>query len=128
MKRRTFIAAACIAAVSLPVINYSWSSLHQHDPLIYPEELSQLCDEDSIRDIGITYRSSFPEENSKEVITQLILNGSISKSIKISEKKKLSEAIRKQTFLDFSDNQTVIINGWILSKTEALQCALFSLT
>jgi hypothetical protein len=76
----------------------------------------------------ITYRSSFPEENSKEVITQLILNGSISKSIKISEKKKLSEAIRKQTFLDFSDNQTVIINGWILSKTEALQCALFSLT
>ena len=128
MKRRTFIVAACVTAISLPVINYSWANLHQHDPLVYPEELSQLCDEQSIRDIGIKYRSSFPEENSKEVITQLILSRSIGESIKVSEKKKLSEAIRKKTFLDFSDNQTVIINGWILSKTEALQCALFSLT
>ena len=128
MKRRTFIVAACVTAVSLPIINYSWSSLHQHDPLIYPEELSQLCDEQSIRDIGIKYRSSFPEENSKEVITQLILSGSISKTVKISEKEKLSEAIKKKTFLDFFDNQIVIINGWVLSKTEALQCALFSLT
>ena len=29
---------------------------------------------------------------------------------------------------DFDDGRTVVVDGWILSATEARQCALYSLT
>ncbi len=29
---------------------------------------------------------------------------------------------------DFDNGETVVVRGWVLSRTEARQCALFSLT
>ena len=33
----------------------------------------------------------------------------------------------KKTKEDFDNDQTVVVDGWVLSKTEARQCALYSL-
>jgi len=35
--------------------------------------------------------------------------------------------VNEQVQLDFARGRTVMLNGWVLSVTEARQCALFSL-
>jgi hypothetical protein len=39
-----------------------------------------------------------------------------------------AESIRSQIQADFAADRTVMLDGWVLSVTEARQCALFSLT
>ncbi|CAN0409332.1 unnamed protein product, partial [Laminaria digitata] len=40
----------------------------------------------------------------------------------------LKTSISKQVQADFAFGHTIQLNGWILSQTEAQQCALYSLT
>jgi len=41
--------------------------------------------------------------------------------------KAIHEYFNTKTVEDFNTGQTVIINGWVLSRTEARQCALFAI-
>lgn len=126
MKRRTFIITACAAAVSIPVINYSL--LDSRDPLTYPKELSRFCDEKSIQHIGARFLSLVPTENTKEKLTALLLTDFSGKKLNISDKSMINELLNKKIHKDFSEYNTIVINGWVISTTEARQCALYSLT
>jgi len=75
-----------------------------------------------VREIGRSYREMATGENDVRVLTEAILadrNGSASAA--------LSARLDQQVKDDFTQGRTVKVNGWILSVTEAQQCALYSL-
>ncbi|MEP7255325.1 MAG: hypothetical protein ABI666_06085 [Ferruginibacter sp.] len=132
MKRKTFIlttTVAALAVVSIPVVRYYNKRSGSYNPLTMPNDLSRFCDEKTVREIGISYRNMVPAENEKKKLTELLLTDYDGKVIASSDKDKIFELLDKKTLTDFSDyNKLQVINGWIISITEARQCALFSLT
>ena len=132
MKRKTFLittTVAALAVISIPAVRYYNKRSRSYDPLIMPNDLSRFCDEKTIREIGISYRNITPAENEKKRLTELLLTDDDGKVITGSDKEKVMDLIDKKTLKDFSDyNKIQVINGWVISTTEARQCALFSLT
>ena len=121
MKRRKFVllASAGVVAVSIPVVNHFFYAIPDYDKkLNIPQLLSMIWDEKNILAIGAKYRAKFPEENSKRALARALFANSDNQS-----HSKLEEMTRD----DFFEGRTVIIDGWVLSKTEARQCALHHL-
>jgi len=83
--------------------------------------LGILRDRRSICDLGRDYRSSHPEENDADRLL-----GLISANPPVSEP-ALRTALNRQQQREFARHQTVVLRGWVLSRTEARQCALYSL-
>lgn len=131
MKRKTFLLAAStvtLAAISVPVIKYFNKGSKYYDPLMIPDELSRFCEEKTIRHIGKKYRLAVPEEKDKANLKRILLTADDGKLMATNDKYALAEFIDSKVQKDFLGNTTVIVDGWIISKTEARQCALFSLT
>jgi hypothetical protein len=78
---------------------------------------------DEIKDLGREYLRKNPKENEKDVLAKLIYDDYPNK---ISNS-KLNSLIKDKIKSDFETQNIVTLNGWILSITEARQCALFSL-
>ena len=75
-----------------------------------------------IRQLGDHYRTANPSENSADALRAAISNGQ-GPRIPL-----LGKSIDDQVRDDFAAGRTVLVDGWILSVTEARQAALFSLT
>ena len=97
MERRRFILLSLTAAVA------AGCQTGQHESR--PAMLSSICDEKTLREIGQAYLQKHP--GSKDELRKLVLNA------------------RAED--DFRNNRTIIIKGWVLSVTEARQCALLTL-
>jgi hypothetical protein len=130
MKRRRFllIAAAATVTVAGSVILFSRRRNKSYDPLVMPQILGQFCDENELRQIGNSYRVMKKEENSREKLSALLLTDDAGKKIDPSDKSEVSGLMNKKIQEEFMEFNTLILNGWIISPTEARQCALFSLT
>ena len=132
MKRKTFLLTttfATLAVITIPVVRYYNKKSKLDDPLIMPDDLSRFCDEKTIREIGISYRSIVPAENEKKKLTELLLTDYDGKVMANSDKYKVIELMDTKVLKDFTDyNKIHVIKGWVISITEARQCALFSLT
>ena len=70
-----------------------------------PEMLSALADKSTLRQIGRHYLEQYPAE--KDQLQALLRNANVQN--------------------DFVKGNIVVIKGWVLSVTEARQCALLSL-
>jgi hypothetical protein len=66
-----------------------------------------------------------PGENSSAKLTSLLTNGSPVTATTAPD--AVQTYFDTKTKDDFEQGHTVVVNGWILSQTEARQCALFSL-
>ncbi|MDH5598629.1 MAG: hypothetical protein OEY34_05870 [Cyclobacteriaceae bacterium] len=121
MNRRNFLLGATGAvAISIPVFYFLWQK--NVDPgIAEPRALSLICDTETIHAIGKQYRIQVPDENSTNKLVRLLNPGE--SPVNEAFLHNLSEKITR----DFISGDTIIINGWILSLTEARQCALFSL-
>lgn len=131
MKRKTFLIAATgtvLAAASVPAIWYYTKGTKKYDPLIMPDELGHFCDEKTIREIGLQYRKLMPQEGEKTKLQQILLTDSSGKLTPVSDKFMVMELLDKKILEDFKEYKIYILNGWVISETEARQCALFSLT
>jgi hypothetical protein len=80
--------------------------------MAHPDLLSVLGP-GPVRDIGVEYRRLVPAENDPLCLRAAILASRMS----------IARVVRR----DFTTGRTVLVNGWVLSATEARQCALFSL-
>lgn len=80
-----------------------------------------LGDPDRVRELGRRYRSMVPEEKSREALLSALRE---EQGLSPIGEKQLEEQIRE----DFAHGRVVTLDGWVLSRTEARQCALFSLT
>jgi hypothetical protein len=74
--------------------------------------------------IGSRYRQTVPNENS-EAALRAAISGSRRNTRSLSS--LWSDPIERQVHDDFAAGRTVIVDGWVLSATEARQAALFSL-
>jgi hypothetical protein len=130
MKRRRFLLVAAAATVTIAgsVALFSRRRNKTYDPLVMPQILGQFCDENEIRQIGNSYRVMKKEENSREKISALLLTDGEGKKIDPSDKSEVNGLLNKKIQEEFQAYNTLILNGWIISPTEARQCALFSLT
>jgi len=123
MKRRDFIlaGAAGLAVISLPAACNLFTDT-QYDPsLAKPDDLSYVMDSVSIASLGGQYLLNVPNENSERRLAHRIMEDVRTEAEDI--KPALEEKIRN----DFKTGHTVIVDGWVLSVTEARQCGLFSL-
>ncbi len=122
MKRRNFIliGSASIAAVFISTAYYYLKDIKFDKTLAQPQFLSMIWDTSMISAIGNKYRLQIPNEKKERSLVKLLLAdasiGSDTSTLSIDQK------IKK----DFEAGNTVTVDGWILSVTEARQCALFS--
>jgi hypothetical protein len=83
--------------------------------------LSHIWDAEEIEKAGALYREQFSEEDSEGQLVLKLLENADGKSPEGS-------VLQQKIVQDFEKGDTVMVDGWILSRTEARQCALFSLT
>ena len=81
--------------------------------------IASILSEDDIYQLGSSFRNRFPEEDNLES-----LKARLSKDRKQGQSPK--EYLTKMINQDFVSGDTIVIDGWILSITEARQCALYS--
>ena len=127
MKRRAFIllSGLSIAAIGLPTIK--WLGLYSgwDDQLALPRLLSHLFSRKVLRALGRTYLKLKPDESNRKMLTRKLF-GKTSDMIfsrTVNVQAQLEEKIKQ----DFDNGTTIVLNGWILSVTEARQCAYFSI-
>ena len=78
-----------------------------------------------VRQLGVRYREMVPKENAEAALRAAISDGG-RRALRFPWTARPSLA--RQVRDDFAEGRTVLVNGWVLSATEARQCALFSLT
>ena len=123
MKRRSFVKYTSIATISVLVPVYSCNSIGQKDnALSLPINLLNIMSDDDVAELGNSYLLTFPEEANADILKALIVQNK-----NIPSKKIIDQKVKFEINDDFVKGDTVILNGWVLSKTEARQCALYSL-
>jgi len=131
MKRKKFliISAVAVAAISVPVaIKFSHRRKVRDKPLEQPRILGNFCNEKDIRDIGLAYRKDNPNESQKQQLVDLLLQNDGGKKIDSSDRSELSDWLDEMTSQEFKRDKTIVVAGWVISVTEARQCALYSLS
>lgn len=130
MKRRTFIVTLVSVGVAtaVPIINYHRKHVFTRDPLMRPHVLANFCDGGAIREIGTFYRSAVPEENEEKKLRKLLLTNERGNTADTTDEKTICDMLDKKISEEFKKGKIVIEDGWVLSETEARQCALFSLS
>jgi hypothetical protein len=121
MNRRTFLvtAAAGTAGVVLPARGAGHSPVAA---LANPRLLEILRNKRVVRELGRCYLDLAPAEDNPRALAQAILPEPPANS-----RTALRAQIDAQVQRDFAAGQTLVLNGWIVSVTEARQCALYSL-
>ncbi|WP_297704663.1 hypothetical protein [uncultured Eudoraea sp.] len=121
MKRRKFLLLSLFGLfISLVAIwYYKYKSATDRD-LRHPLDLTEICNRKTLINIGNTYRK-LTDENNKKYLEELLYENAVMRDNVIKDllKTKVAE--------DFDNGNTILIDGWLLSITEARQCALLSI-
>lgn len=125
MNRRKFIFYSTAVLLTIPLFRFK-NEYFDTDPLSNPKILNYLNQEE-IQIIGRNYIAITPQENNAKQLRTLLI-GNENKELNFTNSKALERYIQGRIEKDFFDSRTVLCNGWILSITEARQCALFSIT
>jgi len=129
MKRRAFVSVAGLGITAIGVTLIDFIDFDFFRPAYCkPEFMSHLCSNEGLRALGQEYLSLYPAERSCDLLITKLCGRppgieSFSRKEIRSIRQRLKDAIKK----DFFAGRTVILGGWVLSLTEARQCALFTL-
>ncbi len=123
MHRRTFIHLSAYTAIALttPLMD-GCGRESTEEVLSEPLFFSHLVDIKTIRETGQAYRKLFAAEDNQAYLKQLLLGSNAS-----NDKKMIQKQLDEQVDQDFKAGKTVTAKGWVLSITEARQCALYSI-
>jgi hypothetical protein len=126
MKRKKFIAMAAVSAAAVPLGYYGYQKAKKvYNQLNFPATLAQFCSAEELKGIGSAYLQTTPEERDAEKLKLLLLAGITGKNVNSSV---ADEHLNKMTAEDFLKQNIKVLNKWVITHTEARQCALFSLT
>ena len=131
MKRKKFIiiSAVAVAAVAIPVTMKLRHHRKTRDkPLEEPKILGNFCNEKDIREIGTAYMKRVPGESQKHELVELLMKNDEGKRLNSTDITEISDWLDKKTDKEFRTDNTIVVAGWVVSVTEARQCALFSLS
>jgi hypothetical protein len=121
-RRRFLQLIAGVAAVTLTTACDAGPS-SESGALARPELLHALGAE-RVRDLGRRYREMTASERDAASLEDAIRR-SLPLGARLSA--NTSAHVARLVHDDFEAGRTVVVSGWILSATEARQCALFSL-
>src|SRR3569833_528530 len=122
MERRAFVRLSAYTALVLAMPLIDGCNTSPNDPLSQPFLFSHIADAKTISEAGMAYRKLAPHENNATALRQLLSEGKPT-----MDAKALTSLLNKQVRDDFRSAKTIIVTGWVLSVTEARQCALFSI-
>ena len=122
MDRRRFME---VTAAGIAVAATSWGCADnpEHVRELAQPALLEMLGAERTREIGTRYRAAVPQES-----TAAALRSAISSSRPGVFALSFRRAIEAQVHDDFEGGRTVLVGGWVLSQTEARQCALYSLS
>ena len=81
------------------------------------------------RTVGHAYLRETPQEYNVDILTEMILRSgtAFSQRLDALSEKNLNANLRNLITEDFTSGNTVHVDGWVLSRTEARICALCAL-
>lgn len=123
MERRLFVKLSAFTALALTLPLAQSCSGSKEMAVAQPFLFSRLVDDKAISEAGLAYRKTHTAEDNKEKLSQLLLNG---KDAALS-KGEIETLLDKQVTADFKQGNTLLVKGWVMSLTEARQCALYSI-
>lgn len=117
MERRRFVGltSAGLAVLATPFIYRYFSPIAIEPGWANPGSLALIMEPDAIRTLGEEYLKTHEDEASQRALSAHFTT--------LTDEGRREEAIKA----DFRDQRTVVVGGWLLSVTEARQCALASL-
>ena len=125
MERRAFVRLSAYTALVLTLpLAEGCSSGSKEMAVAQPLLLSHLIDVKGIKEAGIAYRNTHKAEDNQQKLAELLLGGNDINSLNRDE---IQTSLDKQVTADFKSGKTLMVKGWVLSLTEARQCALFSI-
>jgi len=118
LDRRHFLqlSALGVAAIVFPACETDRATLER-------PRLLDMLGPDRVRVIGKQYLSSTPTKTTADA-----LRSAISKSRHESRIPLMPRSLEDQVREDFIKGHTILVDGWVLSVTEARQSALFALS
>jgi hypothetical protein len=122
MQRRTFIHLSAYTAIALTLPLTDGCTPSTEKVLEQPLFFSHLVDAKTISEAGHAYRKQFPGEDNKTALKGLLLGGNTTE-----DRRNLQILLDNRVEQDFKTGKTVTASGWVLSITEARQCALYSI-
>ena len=122
MKRREFIyGLSGVAALSFAGSYLYVNREIEYDPVIAePFFLSHIWNTESIIEAGEKYLAVAKKSDEQDLVRQIIKENGAKGPDSVQK-------INEQIAVDFKNEQTVLVDGWILSLTEARHCGLYSL-
>jgi len=127
MQRRKFLSVSAVGTTAIMITGISCKSRRSdfYNILDKPARLSGICDVKTIMEIGKTYYLQTPAERGTDKLADLLSVDFAGNKIPSSSKELFIQNLMNQKINhDFETDHTVIVNGWVLTVTEARQCAL----
>jgi hypothetical protein len=123
----TLASVVVVSGLSIPYLIHRSRNSMANNPLKNPGFLFKLLDENTVRQIGISYRSKFSLESKAAQLEKILLTDGFGKTLQADDNSYIHNLMQEKVKFDFETGKTVIVNGWILAVTEARQCALYSI-
>ena len=83
---------------------------------------------EAARAIGLRYLSQTPEDHDRDALAERILASVSNEAIDALPLATLRSKFQQRFASDFDRGETVLIDGWVLSRTEVRLCALLALS
>ncbi|MFI5156814.1 MAG: hypothetical protein ACHQEM_11535 [Chitinophagales bacterium] len=126
MQRRNFIRLSAYGGLALSV---PFAVGCRHSPtnmaVADPPFLMHIFDKKTMMETGRAYIQQNPDESEIADLENLLIENTPIQATTGSE--AVQTYFGNKMKEDFDNDQTVVVDGWVLSKTEARQCALYSL-
>jgi len=122
--RRAFLHGALHTVAAIAVVGGCSSEQPYADAALFQPTLLPVLGAARIREIGHAYRRSTPAESAAPALRAAIARGAQTlRNLPWSPYPSLEALIAS----DFAEDRVVFPAGWMLSVTEARQCALFTM-
>ena len=120
MERRKFVLLSSVVGTAVVLKAFaSFNTQLKPGFISGANSLRLIWNQDTIKDIGLKYRTLFPMENISETLKNSLSSDLLNE---FSIRQELEKRITK----DFESDQIIILDGWLMSRTEARQCAWYS--
>ena len=121
LDRRRFLQLSALGVIAAVADSACARSSDRADAAADRPQLLAMLGPERVRQLGAHYRAANPSENRADALRAAI-------SGRGPRIPLLRKSIDDQIRDDFEAGRAVLVDGWILSVTEARQAALFSLT
>ena len=123
LDRRRFLQLSALGVIATVADSACSAPDNRDDASIDHPALLAMLGPDRVRQLGVRYRAATSSENTDQALRAAISSG---RGLRIPFTR--SASIDDQIRDDFERGRIAVVDGWLLSVTEARQAALFSLT